>query len=324
MKKVLFSSLTLLLLVVGVVGNVLAEYPEKPITCILPLEAGADGDIMNRQFLGKASPLLGKPIVVVNKPGGGQTIGYLEAYKAKPDGYTIFASAGSIVIGKLLGFFPYDHHNFTPICLLGYGPPIVISSTKTDHPFNTFDEVISYGKANPGKIKLLTSAPGGSLWVTGQLLQEKTGIKFNIIPQEGSAGFVIGQIAGGHGDVAITFTMAAKPQIEAGNVRVLAVASSDRLPGKYSHVKTLKEYGYDVVVRTTNGFMGPPKMPKEIVDKLVNAFESASKDPQVQEFHDQRFAILEFLPREQMIKFLDNEQAVFRRILDKAGMLKEK
>jgi tripartite-type tricarboxylate transporter receptor subunit TctC len=324
MKKVLFSSLTLLLLVGGVVGNVLAEYPEKPITCIMPTEPGADQDIMVRKLLEKASPLLGKPIIGVNKPGAGQTIGYLEAYKAKPDGYTICAFTGSIITGRLLGFFPYDYHDFTPICLLGYGPLIIVSSTKTEHPFNTFEEMISFGKANPGKIKLLTSAAGGALWVAGQLLQEGTGVKFNIIPQEGSAGFVIGQLAGGHGDIGTAFVMAAKPQIEAGNLRFLAVVGAERLPGKYSHVKTLKEYGYDVNLRSLNGFMGPPKMPKEIVNKLVKVFEIVAKDPEVQDFFAQRFALIYCLHPEQTIKICDEERAVNRKVLEKVGMLKEK
>jgi tripartite-type tricarboxylate transporter receptor subunit TctC len=324
MKKCLRAGLGLFLMVAGIAGIAAAEYPERPINCIVPVEAGADVDIMNRKFLEKASRFLGKPIIVVNKPGAGQTIGYRETYQAKPDGYTICSFAGSIVAVKLLGLLPYDHHDFTPICLLAYAPPIIISSTKTERPFNTFEEVISFGKANPGKIRLLTSAAGGSLWVTAQLLQEVTGVKFNIIPQEGSAGFVIGQLAGGHGDIATAFPMSAKPQIEAGSVRFLAVAGSSRLPGKFSNVKTLKEYGYDVSLRSTNGYIGPPKMPKEIVEKLVKVFEMAAKDTEVQEFHDQRFAILKFLPPEQATEFLDGERDVFRRVLGKSGMLKEK
>jgi len=324
MKRVLFGILILFLMVSGVVTSASAEYPERPINCIVPTEAGADQDIMVRKILEKASPVLGKPIIVVNKPGGGQTIGYMETYKARPDGYTICAFTGSIVTGKMLGFFPYDHHDFTPVCLLGYGSSIIISSTKTENPFNTFDEVVSFGKANPGKIRLLTSAAGGALWVTAQLLQEGTGVKFNIIPQEGSGGFVIGQLAGGHGDIATAFVMAAKPQIEAGGVRFLAVVGSERLPGKFKDVKTLKDFGYDVNLRGFRGIMGPPKMPKEVADKLMKAFELATQDADVQAFYEQRFDPLHFMPPEQMIKFCDNEQSINRRVLDKAGMLKQK
>jgi tripartite-type tricarboxylate transporter receptor subunit TctC len=200
-----------------------AEYPGRPINCIIPVERGRCGYII--EILGKGFSFLGKPIIVVNKPGAGQTIGYRELIRPNLMATRLFF-CGSIVAVKLLRLLPYDHHDFTPICLLAYAPPIIISSTKTERPFNTFEEVISFGKANPGKIRLLTSAAGGSLWVTAQLLQEVTGVKFNIIPQEGSAGFVIGQLAGGHGDIATAFPMSAKPQIEAGSVRFLAVAGS--------------------------------------------------------------------------------------------------
>jgi tripartite-type tricarboxylate transporter receptor subunit TctC len=324
MKRILLISLTVFLMLLPMGKGHTAEYPTKPITCIVPMEAGADQDIMTRKLTDKISPLLGKPIIIVNKPGAGQTIGYREAYQAKPDGYTLCSAAGSIALVKLLGLFPYDHHDFTLIGLIFYSHPILIGSTKTPKPFTSLEEVISFTKANPNKVKLATSAAGGALWVTTQLILERTDLKFNVIPQEGSAALVMSQVVGGHTDLGTVFFPAAKPQIESGNVRFLSVMGPQRFPGQYNHVKTLKELGYDVSMSSFGVILGPPRMPKPIVEKLTKAFEAGCKDPEIQKYYLERYYFTEFLGPEQTVALIDKEQAVFRQVLGKAGLLKEK
>jgi len=116
---------------------------------------------------------------------------------------------------------------------------------------------------------MLTSATGEPLWLTGVILQESAKLKFNMIPQEGSAGFVVSQLAGGHADIAVAFFPSAKAQIEAGTVRCIAVAGNERYPGKYRDIPLLKEMGYKISVYSFTSAIGPPKMPNEIVAKLV-------------------------------------------------------
>lgn len=201
MKILLFVSFGFILLL-GMV-EAAEQYPAKPITVIFPMEAGSDGDINMRPIVQKASEIIGKPMIVVNKPGGGQTLGYRETHAAKPDGYTIGMSATSIATTRLLGLLPYDHHGFTPICLADTGHPIVFASAKTRRPFKTVEEVITFAKANPGEVSMATTAVGGMFWVTAMVLQETFGVKFNIIPQEGSGGLVVTQVAGGHQDLGL-------------------------------------------------------------------------------------------------------------------------
>jgi tripartite-type tricarboxylate transporter receptor subunit TctC len=326
MKKSLMISLSFLMMLLMGIGNAAkaAEYPAKPITCIVPMEAGADQDIVGRKMIEKVNTALSKPIIIVNKPGAGQTIGYRETYQAKPDGYTICFAAGSIALTKMLGLFPYDHHDFTVIAFVFYTHPILVASTKTQRPFTTFDEVVTFAKANPNKVKLATSAAGGALWVTTQLILEGTNLKLNVIPQEGSAGLVISQVVGGHTDLGTTFFPAAKPQIEAGNMRFLAVVGPQHFPGKYNDVKTMKDFGYDISMSSFGVILGPPKIPKEIVQKLTKAFEVGCNDPEVKQFHLERNYFIDFMPPDRTIAFIDKEQAVYRRVLDKAGLLKGK
>jgi len=322
MKRLLFVSFSFILLL-GMV-EAAEKYPLKSITVILPLEAGSDGDIAVRPLVQKASEIIGKPMVVVNKPGGGNTIGHREVYNAKPDGYTIGLAVTSIASARLLGLMPYDHHGFTPISLIITSHPIIYASVKTQRPFKTIEEVITFAKANPGEISMATTAVGGIYWITAMVLQETFGAKFNVIPQEGSGGIVVTQVAGGHQDIGTSGFSSAKAQLDAGNLRLLAVVGDRRCFGKYNYAPMLKEIGYDLSLNSFSGFIGPLKMPKDITDKLIRTFEMAHSDPEVQRHLISRNFVPLYLPGEKFIQFCDREKEINRRVLGKAGLLREK
>lgn len=299
-------------------------YPSKHISFIVPNEAGASADLLARPLMQKVSAILGQPVVVVNKPGGGSTIGYRELYGSKPDGYTIGQASGTIVTNKLQGLMPYDYHDFTMLGVYLNWLPAVLASTKTKRPFNTFSEVITHAKANPGQISVATGSVGQLWWVASVALEEYSGLKFNMIPQVSSSAATAIQVAGGHTDLGITDLGSTKSQIAGGLVRPLAIFGSQRLPGEFSNVPTLKEFGYDVVITSTHIVMGPPKMPKDITDKLVKAVEAAAKDPDYLKFISQYYAAPFYLTPEQAIPWFDGQRKVMRDVMGKAGILKEK
>ena len=141
------------------------KYPSKPITFIMSVEAGADGDVLGRPLMEKVSRILGQPITILNKPGAGSSIGYREIAQAKPDGYTIGWGSATIITNKLQGVSPLDFNSFTH--LGGYATffPILIGSTRSALKFNTVQEAIAYARANPGKVNLATAGVGQSWWV---------------------------------------------------------------------------------------------------------------------------------------------------------------
>ncbi len=301
------------------------QYPGKPIVAILGVEAGASGDIGARPLFEKASKILGKPIVVVNKPGAGQTIAYRELYQSQPEGYTIGSPTLTIITAKLQGLYDRDYRDFTLICRSYCGAPItLIASTKTKTPFKTIGEVLSSAKSHPGEITVATSAVGGSFWIAAQLLEEKTGLKYNLVPQEGSGSFVILQVAGGHTDLGIASFKESRAQIEAGNVRPLAVMGPQRLSGKFSSIPTMRELGYDISVPLFGGVIGPPKMPKDIVDKLVKTFELVGKDPEYLKLLAANLDSPGYLDPDQFLKFCDEQRQMYRNVFERTGRLKEK
>ncbi len=304
-------------------GHAAEQYPVKPINFIIPNEAGADADVLARPLCQRVSTILGKPLIIVNKPGAGSSIGFREVFGSKPDGYTIGMGHATIIINKLAGILPYDHNAFTVLGTYATFIPIIVASTKTQRPFKAMEEAISFAKSHPDEVSIATSGVGQSWWVATLAFQEGTGLKFNIIPQPGTGAFAIAQAAGGHTDLAVVALAAAKSQIEAGNVRFVAVFGSKKAPG-YENVPTLKELGYDIWWESTQILIGPPKMPKDITEKLVKAFEVAAHDPEYQKFVTERNAFPFYLSPDKAVQFFDEQRKVVRAIMDKAGILKEK
>ncbi len=308
----------------GVGGAQAAEkYPVKPIVFIVGVEAGADGDVLVRPIMQRVSQMLGQPIMIVNKPGGGSSIGYREIHGAKPDGYTLGWGSATIITNKLQGVSPLDYHDFTHLGAYATFFPIVIASTKSQIKFNTIQEVIAHAKANPGKLNMATAGVGQSWWVAAMSFLGGTGININTIPQAGAGALTVAQVAGGHAELGVAAMGSAKSMVDSGQVKFIATLGAARAPAPYDKVPTVKELGYDVSWESTNFIMGPPKMPKEIVVILASAIEKAAKDPEFIKFANERNTRWEYIPPDRIVSDFDKRRDVVREIMGKAGILKE-
>ena len=305
-------------------GFAAEKFPSRPINFIIPIEAGGGGDVQTRPLAARVSELLKQPVIVVNKPGAGSSIGYRAIHDSKPDGYTIGIGMATIVANKLQGLLPYDFRDFTMLGAFQIAVPAVVASTKRQRNFTTIQEAIDFAKAHPGEVSIASGGRGQTWWIGAMEFQTLTGAKFNIIPQEGAGGYSIAQVAGGHTDLGILGLAEGKSQIDAGNARVLATFG-DRRPFAYPNAPTLKEVGYDVKVCSLVSAVGPPNMPKEAVDVLVRAIEIAAKEPEYQKFLAERNNTIPIYvtPEEQYRRYMEQRE-VFRTVLDNAGLLKEK
>ena len=164
--------------------------------------------------------------------------------------------------------------------------------------------MIAFGKSHPGDLSIATSGVGYLWWLATVAFQETTGVKFNIIPQAGGAALAITQVAGGHTDLGMVALAAAKGQIDVGNMRFLAVLGPKRAPG-YDSVPTMRDIGYDVSIESPHIIIGPPKMPREVTEKLAGAFEVAAKDPEYQKFIVERNGIPFYQPADKALKTLE-------------------
>jgi tripartite-type tricarboxylate transporter receptor subunit TctC len=322
--KILMVCLLIVLISPTTKTHAAGQYPVKPLIGLCPVEPGSDGDLTWRGPCQKASTILGQPIVVVNKPGAGGSLCYRELYTAKPDGYTVCQITSSLIVNKLQGILPYNFEDYTILGTLSQLNGVIIGSTKTKRPFKNIKEALSFAQSNPGEVSIAVGSVGSSLWIFAMAFIEGTGLKFNIIPQAGSGGYITTQVAGGHTDLGILLMPSVKSQLDAGNVRLLGVMGEKRLSPPFDNVPTLREVGYDLVAETFGAVAGPPKMPRDITAKLIKAFEVASTDPEYHKFLRERSMEPFYLSPDQAIKYMDNIRTSTRKIMDKAGVLKEK
>ena len=297
------------------------KYPVKPIRVIFPVEPGSGGDVLCRPLVEKMSQILGQPMIVVNKPGASGAIGLKEVHDAKPDGYTITATAPFIVTNKMQGLMPYDHREFDIIGIFQTDPGIICVNYKK--PWKTIKEVVAEAKARPGEISLATPSKGAIWWLAGMAFQNASGATFNVMPQAGAGGFVVTQVAGGHADVGMVGVPEGKGQIEGGNLRLLATMSKERLPGKFNYAPTLIEEGIPASISTFRAIAAPKGLPRPVFEKLLAATEKAANDPDYRKFLAAQNSIPLWLPTEQAIKFYEEQAQIYRPIIEKAGMLKE-
>src|SRR6187401_1372423 len=255
------------------------EYPTKPITLIVPWPAGGSTDISMRAIAESASKLLGQPIVIDNKAGGGGTVGPATmAAAAKPDGYTIAQLPITVFRLPLMQEVSWDPaKDFSYIVhLTGYTFGV---TTSAEGPFKTWKDVIDFAKANPGKVTYATPGTGTSLHIGMEQIAALAGIKLTQVPFKGGAetnAAVLGQHTMLQAD-----STGWKPLVDGGKLRLLMVWTAKRSPN-YPDAPTLQELGYPFVFDSPFGIAGPKGMDPKVVAKLHDAFKKAVDDPAVQ------------------------------------------
>ncbi|MEW6665306.1 MAG: tripartite tricarboxylate transporter substrate binding protein [Thermodesulfobacteriota bacterium] len=296
------------------------DYPNKPITFIIPYEAGSGADLLTRPLLERASKILGVPIMVVNKPGASGTIGLKQVLDSKPDGYTL-GQHSALASNKMQGIFPKNQKDVDMIGVYQYDPATIVCNA--GKPWRSMKDVIEYAKSHPEDVKVATSAKGAIWWLATVTTAHVTKVKFNILPQAGAGGLAATQAAGGHTDLAVAGLPEFKTLIDAGNLRLLAVCGPNRIAGKYNAAPTMKELGWDVNVSATRCILGPKGMPKPVLAKLQKAFGEAAQSKEYKEFLANQNSVSLWQPGAEGVKNWDEQEKTFRPILEQAGLLKE-
>lgn len=247
-------------------GTALAQsYPTKPITFIVPFAAGGGTDAIFRRMVDELQKALGQSIIVEPRPGANGAIGSAAAARAAPDGYTFLASASSTfsLNPNLMKDPPYDQlKDFTGVASVGRSPWVLLVTT--DSPFKSVDDVVKFGKASPGKLAFPFWQ--SSVLVTGETFGRAAGLQIRKVPYKGAVESTTDLLAG---RVPILFTdsTAARPQLAAGKVRVLASTTAKR-PSLFPDVPTLKEAGYDVVTDSMIALFAPAGTPKPVIERM--------------------------------------------------------
>ena len=273
-------------------------WPARPVKMVVPFPAGGPTDVMTRVVCDKLSQALGQPVVVENKPGAGGSIGTDFVAKSAPDGYTFLMATGSThSVGPYLQKLPYDPaKDFTPISYVGYASNILLVSPKLG--VNTVRELIEYARKEPGRLTYATSGIGSVAHLTAEMFGAMSGAKLTHVPYKGTQLSINDMIAG---QVGILFdnVMTAKPHIDGGRLKGIAISSSQRST-IVPDLPTVAEAGLPGF-ESNNwfGVFGPANTPRPVVERMEAELTKILREPAIKErFHTLGFEITGGKPAE--------------------------
>jgi tripartite-type tricarboxylate transporter receptor subunit TctC len=245
-----------------------SNYPNKPISWIVPYPAGGNADLRTREIARLLAPMLGQPIVAENRSGAGGNIGTEIIAKAKPDGYTIGVGnfAPLAVNQTMMKSIPFDPlGDFAPIILIERGPLVLMVNNASK--IQSLADLIATAKAQPGKLTFASGGLGGSHHLSAELLKSIARIDLVHIPYKGGAPAATDLLAG-HVDMMFEQMYMAMPNIKAGKTRALGVTSRKRLAFA-PDIPTMEEAGVPgFEVLNWQGVIAPKGTPPEIIQKL--------------------------------------------------------
>lgn len=293
-------------------------YPDKPIRMIIAFAAGGPTDVVGRLLAPRVSEILGQQVVVENKPGATGNIGTAMVADAKPDGYTILFSASTMAMapalyGKALGYDPVN--GLSAIAYVASVPLILLAPMDGA---KTTPELVGMLRKDPGKYSYASSGNGGMIHLASYLFATRAGGDALHVPYRGSAPGMVDMIAGRHG-FQIDTLQSSKGFIDGGKVRVLGVASDQRLK-QLPDVPTIKEStGFDYAINTWYAVYAPAKTPRPIIDRLNAAFNQALKQPDMMKKADELAIELVQSTPEEARKFYDDQMAFWDPIIKQSG-----
>jgi tripartite-type tricarboxylate transporter receptor subunit TctC len=316
--------LSVALLAVLVLGSVLpaaAEYPERPLTIIVGYPAGGMVDIVARPIAESMKKKFPKGVAVLNRPGGGGSLGVAEAVQSKPDGYTlVLAPNSTLVIHPQLNDLPYK----TPD---DYEPVIntislyTLLAVKADGPMKTMQDFVAVARANPGKLRVGSPGEGTISHLTLERWMMAGNFKATHVPF-GGWGESSPALLGGHIEAVMAQPGEVKPLVDAKKIRVLAVAHPQRNPD-FPDAPISKEIGFGEPTGTWFVLTAPKGTPASALKYIHDAAKAAMEEPAFVNLMKSRGVEVDYRAGDKLRQDLWKEQREYTEVLKRLGMLKK-
>ena len=316
-------NLFVLFLVVGLFMTtpVLAkDFPSETITLVTWSSPGGGGDVLGRNLQGPLSKVAGVPVVIVNKPGGSGAVAMEYATKMKNDGYHLLIVTASGVITPHVAGTRLSVADFKGVIRVQLDPEVLMA--KGDSPFKNAKDAIEAKKANPGSIKFAGAFLGNMDSLLCYQIFQKAGIQFDYVPYSGG-GEAMTALLGGHVQVLFGNPSEVEPQVEAGQIRLISIATPQRLPG-LPNVPTLIEQGYDITGILWRGIVAPKGTPDDKIMKLNQLIKKAMQDPAWLDYMKKSKLSDGYLTAAEFDKDIQNEFKLYGEIVNKMGIKKKK
>lgn len=293
------------------------KFPQKRIDYMLPFDAGGESDITARLQQEKLAEVLGQPVNVSYKPGGGGALGWSELTRTAPDGYKIMGhNLPHIILQPMLrDDAGYKTEDLKQVYVFQSTPNVLLVPAESE--IKTLDDFIAAAKEKPGSLSVGGSGDFTANHIGTLMLGEMAGIEVTYTPFSGT-GTAVPALLGGHVKALMSYT----PQISqlGDKVRAIAVATEERLPG-LPDVPTFAEQGYDLVDGAYRGVSVPKETPEDIVRKLADAFREVNEDPKlVKSFEEQGFVVENYGP-EEAAELTEKRKKVYEDLLTRLKLV---
>jgi len=325
MSKLLKSKVFLLTMLFSVVlgtftgATLAAEYPERPITIVVPYNPGGSSDTSCRILAKYLEKYIGQKIVIKNIAGAAGSVGSRKVLDSEPNGYTLLYNHLTMLTAYHTGTADFTWDSFTPICqAIKFIEALVVHANSE---WKTVHDLIKDAKARPGEIKWGLHVGAGLHFIYAQFTAA-TDTEFRIVPGGGDHDQVT-KLLGRHIDVATPCEIVAKQYVEVGELRYLGVMADEKTP-LLPDVPTLKEQGVDVTFKFEPGLYGPPNLPDYVVEKVSDAVKKASNNPEFKKDLLQIGMYPAYLPQDQFIDHLEELDGKFYYLAIKADLLERR
>ncbi len=296
-------------------------FPERDITGVVQWGAGGGTDSLMRPLANITEPILGKSIVVQNKPGGTGAIGTQYVYDQAADGYTLLMGAENPQLYTMLEISNLTYNDFEPVILIGDEKVGVI--VDKDSKYNSFTELIDDALANPGEISISSTGTGGMPWSVSSFINAVTGAEFKQVPFDSDAS-ALSAVLGGHVDFTVAKVQSAIQSYQAGDIKFLTLMSLEELDVLQGVPIVTEEYPDFEQYLPWGPFYGifvKDGTPQEAIDVLSEAFLKAFEEEEYQEVLDRFYVTPLGLTGEEAKEYLSNWQKATADAFYKSGAI---
>lgn len=297
-------------------------YPSRAVTVLVPFPPGGVADIVARAAAPAMERALQQPVVVMNRPGAGGTVGTAAVANAAADGYTLLMALASISTNpeqdRLSGRAPaFQLSQLAPIARISIEPMLL--AVKANSPYKRLEEVVQDAKKKPGRITYASSGPYGVYHVATEMFAREAGIQLSHVPYKGGGPALLALLSG-EVDIGLVTRSVGLKHLEAGTLRALAAWGSERWE-QYPDLPTVKELGYDVEYNLWSGLFAPGGTPEPVIAKIRDAARAAVDDERFRAAMEKMHAKIAYLDAPEFKEFWEKDAARLTSVVRRMGKL---